>query len=110
MARPKFKYTIPAESRLSDADPRTIALQPITLGEEAQALKSGSNTLAYELLKYALVEVDDKPITWENSAKEKFLEQVSPGVRQLLLIAYDQIHNPSDAVKRDFFASRAVAV
>jgi hypothetical protein len=110
--RPRFTYDVPEAARLFSTDPKEITFEPLTLGQEKQALQASSTAgaLGYELAKHALVAADGKPITWENAGKDKFLEELSPPCRQLVLHAYDDIHNPSMTVKEAFLKGRRTAV
>lgn len=110
--RPRFTYSIPDEARLFASDPREITLEPLTMAQEQMALKAASagGHVGFELAKHAVVAVDGRPLTWEGGAKDKFLETVSPPVRQLVLLAYDQIHNPNEGVKRAFREGRRTQV
>lgn len=102
------KYRVPDAVR-GPNDPAEVVLREITLAEEklanARSKSPSGDELAYEMLKHSIVEADGQEISWDAGGKERFLEKVSPQMRQLLLQAFNKIHIPRDSAVTDFLAS-----
>lgn len=86
-------------------------MRPITVAEESRAnkisqSKGGTGEFAYEVLKAAIIEVDGAPLTWDNGAKDIFIDSLSPRVRSLLLKAFERLHVPQESDLDDFFRSQ----
>lgn len=108
-AQTRYKYTIPEAVRSFATDPREVVLKELSVAEESRVSKIAQNKggeFAYEALKAAVVEVDGSPLTWDNGAKDIFIDGLSPRVRTLLLEAYKRLHIPQDEDLDSFFKSQ----
>lgn len=111
--RPQFSFTFPEGARMFPTDPRVVVLQPITIGEERLANRSAEDKqteFGVEAVKHALVSADGQPLSWDAGVRERFLESLSPPVRQLLVAAYSRIHLPKKEDTDSFFASMKAVV
>jgi hypothetical protein len=113
-ARPKHRWPIDEEFRQYQTDPTSFALVPISVGEEqrasarAEAKKVG---IAYEVLKEALVMVDDKAVDWAGpDSREIVIERCSPKVRDLMLKAYHSLHVVPEEQSKAFLAKVQIII
>ena len=66
--------------------------------------------MAYELAKQSLVEVNDKVLNEGDGTKDRAWIDMKPKARNLVLVAYNELHNPDDENVADFLNSRQAVV
>ena len=109
-ARPVYRYTVPP--KLS-GDIKSVGLVQITCDEELRATKrsrNDSHRLAYELTQQALVEANGNKLSEADGSRDSVWSKMSPKVRNLVLLAYAQLHSPEDDESSDFLKSQEVTV
>lgn len=115
LARPIYEYDLPEEvQKLGDKYvKKSIGLVKLRMDEEiASAERAGGNQakLAYNWARYALVQIDGRPLDKANAEDEIVLSNCDPLIRELILEAYADISsNPKETTKK-FLGSRKVKV
>jgi hypothetical protein len=107
-------YTIPA-SIAEKTGVTKIGLVELFSGEEIQAARRSKGGMqdietAYELAKESLRWVDEKRVSTADGSVDAFWGGNTEGLtylRQLVIGAYSQIHNPKAVDVRDFLASHS---
>jgi len=110
--RPRFTFPIPQEARLFETDPTSITLVPLRISDEIDAAKAADTKgghLGYECARRAVVALNEKPVDWGKN-EDIWLDQASPTVRELVLMAYQNVHENGIATKVAFLAGRVAAV
>jgi hypothetical protein len=110
---PVHTFTIPESSRELPADPSTISLRQLTLGEEQQAMKAAEHRgvpFAYEGAMRALVAADGKELSWRDDQKPRFFGDVSDKVRELIIRGFNKVCMPTVKESADFLASEKISV
>lgn len=106
--RTRYTFKVPPKARMRESDPTSVTLVEITMKEQQEATRTAQANkvqVGLEMLKFAVVEADGKPLSWKGNEREIWLDQVSPKVRTLLLQAFNHIHAPADEDEADFLAS-----
>lgn len=94
-----------------------VGLVELTIDEEQRAHKVSRGEgarLSYEMLKLSLVEVHAtdgavrKVVKHDGSADRLWNDEIGPQLRQLLILAYAEVHNPPEAAIDGFLKSRTV--
>jgi hypothetical protein len=109
-ARPVHRFTIPKPLANGVA---SIGLVALTAREEMQAAKRGGSDamrIVYEQVLQSLVEVNEEEVGLANGSADSAFEKMAPQVRQLVLTAYQKLHNPSEDATRAFLESQQVKV
>jgi hypothetical protein len=109
--RPVYVYEIPASLGLES--PKSVSLRELTANEELDAAKRARGDAfktANELVKSALIEVDEKPVNLGDGSADIAWNQMPAKVRNLVLDAYQEIHVPPQGASQDFRKSRKVRV
>lgn len=104
IAAPEFTFTVPERERKHPKDPQSFTLRSFTYGQEIDALKATrvtGATLEYELLQRCVVRLDGKP----TDQARNFLEEFSPQVRTLMVIALNKVSTPDPKAVSDFLES-----
>jgi dihydrodipicolinate synthase/N-acetylneuraminate lyase len=113
VSRPMYEYTIPESM---GGKVKSVTLIELTAHEELQATKRAGSAndamfkLAYELAKQALVEVNGEKVGLADGSVDTAFNSMSPGVRNLVLQAYAELHSPPEGAAEGFKASRKVRV
>ena len=105
-----FSFDIPETVK---GDVRSFGLVEITADEEILASRSAGGDkyrTAMELLKFAIREVNGKPVSIADGSADKALKGMLPKARQLLLAAYAEVHVPSEAESEDFLKTMRARV
>lgn len=108
-SRPRFTFKVPESARLSQDDPTSVTLVPVTIEEEQMALRASEankTPLGHELAKMSLVAANGKVLDWANGERDALFGKCSPQVRQLVLTAWSNVNVPKPEVEQDFLASR----
>lgn len=109
-SRPIFEFDLPPS--LSNGYV-TIGMVQLSAREELMSAKRAqgdTHRIALELTKEAIREVDGKRVTTADGTVDDIVEKADPRVRQLMMQAYADIHNPSDQEEAVFLKSRRVKV
>lgn len=104
-------FTIPAS--LQGFGIKSIGLVELTAEEEIMATKRCANDvarLAFELAKESLRQVDGKPVSTMEGTVDRLWNRMHPKVRNLVVAAYGQIHQPEGNETAGFLASHQVQV
>lgn len=107
-----YEYELPEE--LADKDEyikKSIGLIKLEMSEEiAASERAGGNQakLAYAWARYALVEVDGRPLKKAEAEDEAVLEHTDPVIRELILEAYADMSSAKAGVSKKFLASRKI--
>lgn len=110
--RAVFVFPIPEPMR-DEVVKESIGLVKLKPAEELLASKRamGQNyQLAWELAKASLVEVDGAKLNREDGQDERVWSEMDPQIRQLVLMAYNDLHNPEDDVIKNFLKGKTVTV
>jgi hypothetical protein len=108
--RPVYEFEIPTSL---GCPLKSVCLVELTVEEELQATKRARGDqfrLAWELARQSLVMVDGKAVTTADDTSDRAWEAMPPTVRQLVLGAYADLHQPQDDAVTAFRASRKVRV
>ena len=101
-------FTVPPEIVL-DSGVAEIGIVELTLNEEMTASKRAGVdmvAMAAELAKEALREVDGRTLSTPDLSADAFWRDCKPKLRQLILTAYNVVHNPGAANTAAFLSSR----
>lgn len=102
LSMPESTYTVPESSRQTENDPKTITIRAWTTGQELDAIRASTGgDLQHELLQRAVIEIDGTGIDQASD----FMEKWGPKVRQLALVAMNDVGLPSEEDRKDFLAS-----
>ena len=106
-----YSYDIPKEERRSENDPSSVGLRELTVAQDmaGQDLATQKKN-PFEKIKMAIAEVDGKKLDWGTGEVDDFIDKISAPIRQFLVLAYNDIHNPTDEHATDFLKSRKVSV
>lgn len=109
--RPVAIYDVPeAERFMFDEIPVvSMGFVELTPREELMALKRANGSAeaaAYESAKACIVEVNEKPIDKTNGDVDRLWQAMGPRGRQLVIMAYGELHQPSQATQVGFLKSR----
>lgn len=110
--RPLYEYTIP-ETLAGKFGVKSVGLVELTAEEEIFATKRSRNDvvrLGFELAKESLRTVDGKPVSTTDGSADRAWQLMHPKIRQLVVGAYGDIHNPSDQEAAVFRKSLQVRV
>jgi hypothetical protein len=103
IARPIFAFEVPEADRAWEGDPRTFELQQLTLLQELDAGRASDPgspmSYVYAQLERALFSING--IAVDQGLPN--LDNFSPQVRKLMIVAFDHICAPK-AKPADFFA------
>ena len=91
----------------------SMGLVELTAGEEVTASESAASTgygALYELAKAALVEVNGTRLTHEGGHKDALWNALNPKVRDLVIAAYRDLHQPEKEEVDSFLHSRTARV
>lgn len=116
-ARPLYAFAIPA-SLARQTGVTKVRMIELKSSEELMATKraqaSGGNlNLAIELVKESLRYVGTSRVSTGDGSVDTWWAKADPGfskIRQLLMAAYMQLHNPSQDESEDFLSSVAVEI
>lgn len=106
--RPVFEYDVP--DRLGGG---TIGIVKLTTAEEMMAtVRAGTDSakLVYELAKQALVAVNGRGVTLADGSADRAWDTMDPAVRNLVVMAYGDLHVPQEDEVKAFRASQRVKV
>lgn len=110
--RPLFVYTIPsqlaAKTKVSQ-----VGLVEITPDEELMASRRARNDairLSQELAKESLRMVNGQKVTSVDGSVDTAWNQLPAKIRQLVMAAYTELHNPDMGDSADFLKSRQTEV
>lgn len=104
--RNRLKFTFPASARDPVRDPTTVVMVELKIGEVEAAYEAGHGNkqrIAQELAKLSIYKVDGRVVALDDL--EAAWPAWSAKVRTLCVLAYDRMHNTSDAEDAAFFAS-----
>ncbi len=106
--RPTYLYDVP-----EGVDPQIseIGLVEVTAEEELMAAKAAGREearIAYELVKRSLCSINGHPVSTVDGSADKAWDEMGAKLRQLVLGAYSEIHNPQDGAAAAFLKSRRV--
>lgn len=107
---PKITIRFRAQDRIFPLDPEVVVLRSLSLREDmdiAQAHGSKAELRTMEQTKRAIVSVDGRKLDQGLSEHDVFMEQVSPKVRQLLMISYSHFFYAQDV---DSFLAECVTI
>lgn len=107
-ARVIFEFEIPESLRCEDIA-ETVGLVKLNGREEKAASKRArgdSTSLAYELVKQSLWEIDGRKLNRAQHEDEKVWNAMDPILRNLMLSAYAELHTPEDDVTESFIKGR----
>lgn len=111
--QPRVVHTFNVPESLHKHGITSLGIHELTPRDEQIAAKrSGgdSNRLAYGLALQALAEVNGKPVSTGDGTAEAAVNGMHPKIRNLMLMAYAEIHNTDEEATKDFLASRQVRV
>ncbi len=113
--RPIYTYDVPPDLA-RESGITTLGLTEVTSGEEMNATRRADGDqvrLAFELAKESVRRCDDERLSTADNTSDAFWARQTPGmsrIRQLILAAYGQIHNPTSGEAESFLGSRRVSV
>jgi hypothetical protein len=105
--RVQHVYTFPAKF----CEFKNVTIVELTANEELMAASRAGTSqvrLAWELAKQSVWAVDGKQLYQHDGSLDKFWNRVAPKVRQLILSAYSDVHNPAEEIVKDFLKSHAI--
>lgn len=109
--RSVYLYTVPAP--LQSYGIAEIGIIELKAGEELMATKRAQQDpmrLAFELAKESLRSVDGKPVSTSDGTSDAIWETMHPKIRNLIVSAYGDVHQPRNSELADFLTSRQVQV
>ena len=112
--RPVYEYDLPEE--MVDQDDfikKSIGLVKLKMREEITASeRAGGNQakVAYNWARFALVEIDGRPLNKAEGEDERVLEHTDPAIRELILQAYSDMSTAKESVAKKFLKTRRVKV
>ncbi len=108
--RETFRYTLPAHIQ-KETGVATLTLVQLTAEEEIMATNRARNDqirLAWELVKESVYAVNDQRTTSADGSIDKAWAGLHPRVRNLLMNAFNDLHNPTKEDAASFLGSRQV--
>ena len=110
--RARYTYDFPKTiTRVSGI--KKITVVELTAQEELMATKRCNNDpirLAYEMGLQCLVAIDGKEVSLVDGTADKAWETMHPQARQLVMRAYNELHNVQQNDVTDFLKSRSTEV
>lgn len=109
--RTVHSYEVPASLRGYGIE--SIGVIELKAGEELMATKRAQSDpmrLAFELAKESLRRVNNAPVSTADGTADSVWDSMHPKVRNLVVSAYGDVHQPKNAELADFLTSRQVQV
>lgn len=112
--RAVYVFEIPQEI-IEELGPeiRSLGFRELTAGEELAATKRSKSDplrLVVELVKQALVLVNDEAVSLANQSVDRRWDEFPAKIRSLCLTAYSEIHNPEEESQKAFLKSRVTKI
>lgn len=105
-----YEYKVPQKAGRGEIT--SVGLVELTASQEIEATSSSrtdTSKMAFELAKRSLVEVNGEKFP-DLVTAERVWNRMPAKVRQLVMNAYVEIHNPQEEDTADFLASRVAKV
>lgn len=105
----KYEYTVPLHCRRAEKDPHILLIRELSADQEEDARRSAARAKAgnaIELAKASLYAVDEHVVNHGEFEADAYWSRFSSKVRQLVIYAYDDVHNVAPEVADGFLASR----
>ena len=109
-ARTVFVFKVPQKYAVEGVE--SIGLVQLTSQEELDVVemsKTGSKLILESILR-SLVKVNGKKVSYVDGTADKAYKDMVPAVRQLVLVAYGSLHNPTEEDSADFLKSQVASV
>lgn len=114
LQRVVYEYDVPESlQQVGNKIVKTISIKELTPEEELRASRRAGQdaaALANELWRESIAEINGTTVSLADGSTDSYANKFSSALRQLIMTAYSDIHNPKEVDAKVFLKSRRAKV